>query len=340
MPTHVSSGVGDGSSNSSTRLVEVDALSSGTDNRVWKLWDDLRLGGNNRFLFRGRCITGPSIDNGYLVFTWFFLIVPPLAHFIICGPWLWNHDDDWIGVLFTAVTWIIGLGLMLLTSLTDPGIVPRRSLQKAVPGLEERVREVTLAPEIFLDTSPEAELQRRSTESWMPQEVSEEQQRLGYRWCETCLIVRPPRASHCKDCDNCVLRMDHHCPFVGNCIGTRNYGYFASLLIFVGLFGVGTMVDSIIYVVLGPWHWQSHPVPFALVCIVGFIVGFICCLILGLSVFHAVLICRGRTTREVLRPARAAPGAGRECTLFAKHRGVSLVPKRSKVDERVVRGEV
>ena len=26
------------------------------------------------------------------------------------------------------------------------------------------------------------------------------------RFCETCNIIRPPRASHCRDCDNCVLR--------------------------------------------------------------------------------------------------------------------------------------
>lgn len=331
MPTN-ESGAGDGS----TRLVEVDASNSGIDTRVWRLWEDLRLGGNNRFLCGGRCITGPSIDNGYLVATWFFLIVPALTHFIVFGRWLWTHPDGYIGLVFTAVTWTIALGLMLLTSLTDPGIVPRRSLQRAVAGLEERVREVTMVPEVLLDTSPEAELRRRSNSSWMPQEVDEEQRRLGYRWCETCLIVRPPRASHCKDCDNCVLRMDHHCPFVGNCIGIRNYGYFASLLIFVGLFGAGTIVDSCIYVFGGGWRWENDIALFILFCVLLLLVGFICILILGLSVFHAVLICRGRTTREVLRPARASPGAGRECTLFAKHRGVSLVPKRARVDEAVL----
>lgn len=28
------------------------------------------------------------------------------------------------------------------------------------------------------------------------------------RFCETCQITRPPFASHCRDCDNCVLQFD------------------------------------------------------------------------------------------------------------------------------------
>ena len=52
------------------------------------------------------------------------------------------------------------------------------------------------------------------------------------RGCDICGIKRLPfRARHCKDCGKCVRKFDHHCFWIGGCVGELNhrkfYGFIA-----------------------------------------------------------------------------------------------------------------
>ena len=64
---------------------------------------------------------------------------------------------------------------------------------------------------------------------WSPQVASDEQ---FLQFCSICDGFKPPRAHHCRKCNRCCMKMDHHCIWLGKCVGYRNQ---ASFLLF--LFG-------------------------------------------------------------------------------------------------------
>lgn len=53
------------------------------------------------------------------------------------------------------------------------------------------------------------------------------------RMCKKCNFVKPGRTHHCSVCKSCVMKMDHHCPWLANCVGYKNYRYFVCFLIWV-----------------------------------------------------------------------------------------------------------
>ena len=50
-------------------------------------------------------------------------------------------------------------------------------------------------------------------------------------FCETCLIVQSSPAKHCKLCEKCCLKFDHHCLYISKCVGLKNHCYFMNFLI-------------------------------------------------------------------------------------------------------------
>lgn len=48
----------------------------------------------------------------------------------------------------------------------------------------------------------------------------------NYRWCEICQYYQPPSAAHCPDCNVCIAGYDHHCVWMGTCIGVGNFKPF------------------------------------------------------------------------------------------------------------------
>ena len=56
-----------------------------------------------------------------------------------------------------------------------------------------------------------------------------------FRYCDSCNIYRPQRTIHCYGCNNCILELDHHCRWLGTCVGIRNYMYDITVFIISSL---------------------------------------------------------------------------------------------------------
>ncbi|XP_014831109.1 PREDICTED: palmitoyltransferase ZDHHC23 [Poecilia mexicana] len=143
----------------------------------------------------------------------------------------------------------IGVGLTLLTLIytkRDPGIV--RLDQQAV---HSTVTYYSAPPD--KDSSFNGGMQEASMTA-VQRIGSSEQEGLELKesgrrnWCSVCRVVQPPRAGHCRLCGVCVLRLDHHCVWINNCVGQANHVSFLLTLVFfllTSLYGIGLVLRSV-----------------------------------------------------------------------------------------------
>uniref|UniRef100_A0A3Q2CB58 Palmitoyltransferase n=1 Tax=Cyprinodon variegatus TaxID=28743 RepID=A0A3Q2CB58_CYPVA len=198
----------------------------------------------------------------------FFLVGSTTLFFCFTCPWLSERFSVAIPI-YNGVIFLFVLANFCMATFMDPGIFPRAE--------EDEDKEDDFRAPLYKTV-----------------EIRGIQVRM--KWCSTCRFYRPPRCSHCSVCDNCVEEFDHHCPWVNNCIGRRNYRYFFLFLLsltahIMAVFGFGLLF--ILYHQKNIDHLHAI-VTLAVMCVAGlFFIP-----VAGLTGFHVVLVARGRTTNE------------------------------------------
>ncbi|KAF5315930.1 hypothetical protein D9611_005011 [Ephemerocybe angulata] len=156
-------------------------------------------------------------------------------------------------VIVCAYLTAMVISSMFMTAFSDPGVLPR--------GLD-------LNPPFPANSPSDGGLRAP-----MPRDLKVREDVVRVKYCPTCKTYRPPRASHCKMCDNCVDGCDHHCQWVNNCVGSRNYTTFFVLL-------MSATLTAILVIVTAALHlyyltvWQRYTFKEALSQGAGSAVGF------------------------------------------------------------------
>ncbi|XP_077464725.1 palmitoyltransferase ZDHHC9 [Stigmatopora argus] len=246
-----------------------------------------KLPGKNTFCCDGRVMM--ARQKGVFYLTLFLIIGTCALFFAFECPYLAVHLSATIPV-FAAVLFIFVIAMLLRTSFSDPGVLPR--------ALPEEARFIEMEIEAANGNVPSGQ---RPPPRIRNVEINNQIVKLKY--CYTCKIFRPPRASHCSICDNCVDRFDHHCPWVGNCVGKRNYRYFYMFTLSLSLLTIYIFTFDIVHVVmrsvddgfLSTLKETPGTVLEVLVCF------FTLWSVVGLTGFHTYLISLNQTTNEDIK---------------------------------------
>lgn len=149
----------------------------------------------------------------------------------------------------------------------------------------------------------------------------------GIDKCPKCELSKPLRAHHCSICTKCVLKMDHHCPWINTCVGLKNHRYFVLFLTYTWFGCVCFVGNSAVFYeefTLKPLYWfcflMLAVMSLALMCFAG---------------WHWFLVYRGLTTIELFESQICARpddvGRNLEVVFGTRNLLVALLPRCSKL---------
>ena len=199
-------------------------------------------------------------------------------------------------VLFNVLVFMV-LVCFILSVITPPGAVPSTPEWIYV---ENDTREQPLELQTALETKKTGD--RRN--------------------CKWCGKYKPDRCHHCRVCKTCVLKMDHHCPWIYNCVGLKNHKHFFLLLFYVtvtALYVAITMAWTVYEVVVS----QSDPslVDLFVVLFGESLGGFLALICAGFFGFHLYLTIKAMTTIEFCEKQSgrvSGEGAASSASIFSK----------------------
>lgn len=212
--------------------------------------------------------------------------------------------------------WLIPYGIFVViipyfclkTAWTDPGILPRlsnplSSVKADNPDEYDESGKV-VAKLLFHHLNDNFVIGKQ---------VTVEGELVTLKYCHTCELFRPPRASHCHYCDNCVEEYDHHCPWLSNCIGKRNYRCFVLFVFSVALASIYNTIFMITFINREDPGIHSSPSYFemfskmfissgAFFVLFTFATGLT---LMGLFCYHLMLISYDLTTAEHVKKSKS-----------------------------------
>ncbi|CAH8547158.1 unnamed protein product [Schistosoma turkestanicum] len=206
--------------------------------------------------------------------------------------------------ILAAIQFLYVVTAFLRSAFTDPGIIPRATR----PEMEWTEMSIGTGNIPINDLNNKNEHDLNTVRTYPPgartRQILIGDHLVKINYCHSCRFFRPPRASHCSSCDNCVERFDHHCPWIGNCVGQRNYRYFILFIYSLSIYCLYILIFSIVNLILLYEKYGDivTAIKISPASIIEILIAFSAMwTVFGLSGYHTTLMCRGFSTHEDIR---------------------------------------
>lgn len=230
----------------------------------------------------------------------------------LCNPWL---VCDVLGLALAATTWVVVLGATVLLLRELLLLPPRHEVYAAAHGgLFTLLAALGLVAHLRTALTDPGSVPLGSVPPGSLPDTDSNSNAEALDLCPCCGAMRPPRAYHCLVCRCCVRKMDHHCPWVNNCVGEDNQRHFVLFLLYITLASLHVLlllgVPTLRSYARGEWDSDSTVMPdhLRLVLLILALMGFF--LTTPMFFMQIFAICTDTTWVERIEGERSTGSRG------------------------------